>query len=154
VTYALARLTYRTEVDVPELVPSREMILALEEEMRKLPPGEAPVTHHFCEGVYAREMFIPKGTMLTGKIHRFAHINIISKGDITVLTEHGMKRIKAPCTLISQPGIKRAGYAHEDTVWTTIHPTHETDLEKLEEHFIAKDFSEFPQVEADKLCLK
>ena len=29
---------------------------------------------------YAREMFIPKGTLIIGKIHRHQHLNIISKG--------------------------------------------------------------------------
>jgi hypothetical protein len=44
---------------------------------------------------------------------------------------------------VSKPGIKRAGYAHSDTVWICIHPTDETDLEKLEEHFIAQTDEEY-----------
>lgn len=95
-------------------------------------------THHFSTGIYAREIFIPKGTTLTGKIHRTEHLNIISQGDISVMTEHGIKRLKAPCTIVSKPGTKRVGYAHEDTVWTTIHGTNETDLVRLEEELIAE----------------
>lgn len=105
---------------------------------------EIETNHHFAPGVYCREVVIPKGTTLTGKIHKTEHLNVISKGDITVWTEDGMKRIKAPAMIVSKPGIKRVGFAHEDTVWTTIHPTHETDLEKLEAQLIAKDFSELP----------
>jgi hypothetical protein len=119
---------------------SREKVLRLEEALKQLPPGDAPVTHHFSDGMYAREMLIPKGTILTGKIHRKAHLSVISKGDISVLTEHGVKRLKAPCILQSFPGIKRAGYAHEDTIWTTFHATHETDLDKIEAEFIAPSF--------------
>ncbi len=145
-SYELGSITYEVQ---PVIKPTRELVLKLEDALRQLPQGEAPVTHHFCDGIYAREMLIPKGTMLTGKIHRRAHISIISKGDISVLTEHGIKRLKAPCTLISSPGIKRAGYAHEDTIWTTFHPTHETDLEKIEAEFIAADFSEFEKIEDD-----
>ena len=106
--------------------------------------------HYFAPGLYCREITIPKGTTLTGKIHRTIHINIISKGDISVMTDHGIQRIKAPCTIISKPGTKRVGYAHEDTVWTTIHATDETDLEKLEEQLIAPSHEALE--EGEKLC--
>ena len=39
----------------------------------------------------------------------------------------------APCTLISQPKAKRAIHALEDSVWTTIHATNETNVAKLVE---------------------
>jgi hypothetical protein len=32
-------------------------------------------------------------------------------------------------------------YALEDTVWTTIHITEETDLDKIEDYVIAKDYA-------------
>jgi hypothetical protein len=120
----------------------REKIDLIEAEMKKAPQLEIATTHHFSKGLYAREIFIPKGTLLTGKIHKTEHLNIVSQGDISVLTEGGIKRVQAPFTMISSPGTKRIGYAHEDTVWTTIHATEETDLEKLEEELIAKTHDE------------
>jgi hypothetical protein len=33
-------------------------------------------------------------------------------------------------------------YAHEDTVWVTVHLTNSTDLAEIEEEIIAKDFAE------------
>jgi hypothetical protein len=122
----------------------RQKILALEGELRNLGTVvDLEVTHHFANGIYAREIFVPKGTALTGKIHKTDHINIISQGEISVMTEDGIKRLKAPCTLISRAGLKRAGYAHEDTVWTTIHATPETNLDKLEADLIAPSFEEY-----------
>jgi hypothetical protein len=103
---------------------------------------EIATTHYFAQGTYAREIFIPKGTLLTGKIHKTEHLNIISKGDISVMTEHGPMRVQAPFTMVSPPGTKRIGYAHEDTVWTTIHGTEETDVGKLEDQLIATDYEE------------
>lgn len=129
-----------------EVIPNlevREKINSLEKEMLKQEQVEIIPVHQFAEGLYAREITIPKGTLLTGKIHRTEHINIISKGDISVLTEDGVKRIKAPCTIISKPGTKRVGYAHEDTVWTTIHATNETDVEKIEAQLIANSHEEY-----------
>lgn len=116
----------------------RDKINHLESEMMKAPQLEIKTTHYFSDGIYAREIFIPKGTLLTGKIHKTEHMNICSQGDISVLTENGIKRIKAPFTMSCRPGTKRVGYAHEDTVWTTIHGTHETDLKMLESELIAK----------------
>lgn len=102
-----------------------------------------PVKHHFSQGVYAREMFIPKGTVLTGKIHKYTQLNIMSQGELSVLTEEGIKRVKAPFTIVSPPGTKRIAYAHEDTIWTTIHGTEETDLGRIEEHFVAQSDQEY-----------
>lgn len=123
-------------------VPPREKILRLEAQMLSQPQVELETIHHFAPGVYARELRIPAGVILTGKIHRTEHLNIVSQGRITVFTEDGGKKeIVAPCTLVSKPGTKRVGYAHEDTVWTCIHPTNETDLDALEAALIAPDYA-------------
>lgn len=121
----------------------REKLARLEAALSSGETVELPVKHHFSRGVYARELFIPKGTVLVGKIHKYSQINIVSRGDISVLTEEGIKRVKAGDTIVSKPGIKRAGYAHEDTLWTTIHGTHETDLEKIENELIAASFEDY-----------
>jgi hypothetical protein len=122
----------------------RQKVFAIEDNIRnELPPVECPVTHHFAPGIYAREMLIPKGTVLTGHVHKYTNLNIMSAGELSVLTEEGVKRVKAPFTIVSPPGTKRVAYAHEDTVWTTIHPTDETDVDKIEQHFIAHTEQEF-----------
>ena len=122
----------------------RSKIMELEAAMLQMPQVEIKTTHHFAPGVYMREIFIPKGTVLTGKIHKTEHLNILSQGELTVWTEDGMKRLKASTTVMSKPGAKRVGYAHEDSVWICVHanPTEERDPEKLEEILIAKSFDE------------
>jgi len=112
---------------------------ALETSINELPAVEIPVTHHFSKNVYAREIFIPKGTVLTGKIHKYANLNIMSQGEMSVLMEDGtVQRIKAPFTVVSPPGTRRVAYAHENTVWTTIHGTDETDVDAIETQFVAQ----------------
>ncbi len=133
-------------------VPTMDKIFLLENEMKKLEQIEITPVHYFANGLYAREIFIPKGVLLTGKIHKTEHLNILSKGDITVWTEDGMKRLQAPFTMVSRPGTKRVGLAHEDTVWTTIHATNETDLEKLELELI-EETEIFLERNKEKLCL-
>jgi len=130
-----------------EALEFRSNISGLQSIMEDMPQAEGLVeTHHFSNGVYARELFIPKGTVLIGKIHKHENLNILSQGDITVYTEDGPKRVQAPATIVSKPGTKRLGYAHEDCVWTCIHKTDETDLVKIEEEIIAKDFDEIDMI--------
>ena len=101
-----------------------------------------PITHHFAPGVYAREMFLPAGHTIIGKIHKHAHLNIISQGVVVVSTEEGSKELKAPCTFTSYAGTKRAVFIKDDAIWTTIHVTEKTDLDEIEDELIAKSFDE------------
>lgn len=119
--------------------PSLETIQSFERQLRALPQIDIETTHHFADGLYGREILIPAGTVLTGKIHRGEHLNFLMKGDITVWTDDGMKRLKAPAIIKSSPGTKRVGYAHEDTIWVTVHASRETDLEKLEAELIVPE---------------
>ena len=119
------------------MAPLAELHLAVDElEGRMLadfPAVAIEPVHRFADGLYAREITIPSGTFLTGKIHRTRHLNIISAGEISVWTEgEPVRRIRAPFSFVAEPGTRRVGYAHEETVWTTIHATAETDLLKLE----------------------
>lgn len=102
----------------------------------------APVNNYHCEGNYAREILIAAGTCVIGKIHKHEHINVISKGSCWVVTEEGRELLEAPLTFISKPGIKRAVYAVDDVVWTTVHPTTSDDLEEIENEVIAKSYDE------------
>ena len=96
-----------------------------------------PLKHSFANGIYVREIFIPKGAKITGKIHRHEHPNFLMKGEVSVATEGGgVERLKAPMSIISPAGTKRAVYAHEDTVWITCHRTDKTDLAEIEKEVI------------------
>ena len=114
----------------------------LEKAMEPHQPADYEIVHHFAPGVYAREMRVPADSFITGKIHRFAHLNIMSAGDVTIVNETGRQRVKAPYSFVSEPGTKRAFYMHAFTVWTTIHPTTETDLEKLEAELTANSYED------------
>lgn len=122
----------------PEIKIALQTLQTFERILSKFKPISIQTKHHFSNGFYAREIFIPAGTILTGKIHKTEHLNIVSKGRIRVLTENGIEEISAPFTMVSSPGTKRVGKALEDTVWVTIHlnPTNEKDLKALEDLLI------------------
>ena len=117
--------------------PSRAKILALENEMVKQPGQlDLDVQHYFSGGLYARELFIPKGTLLTGRVHKTDHLNFLMKGDIEVMTDTGIKRLTAPAIIPAKAGIKRVGYAYEDSIWVSVHATEETDMDRVEDTLV------------------
>jgi hypothetical protein len=96
---------------------------------------ELPIKHYFAPNLYAREMFIPKGTVLTGAVHKTEHLALFV-GDITVWTDSGMKRLTGHNTFVSSAGAKRVGYAHEDTWCTGFFVTDKTDIKALENDLV------------------
>ena len=104
-----------------------------------------PLKHTFADGLYIREMTAPKGMLNVSKLHKTTHPFFIVKGDVSILTENGVMRIKAPFRGITKAGTKRIVYFHEDTVWITVHATNETDLEKIEDEIIAENFDELAE---------
>jgi hypothetical protein len=121
----------------------REMVGFIEKKLMEFgETTEVPVKHNFSRNVYAREMKMPAGMLIVGKIHRYENLNILSEGEVSVLSQDGVMRVKAPFTFVSGPGSKRAIYAHSDVTWTTIHGTPERDLAKIEDEVIAKSYDQ------------
>ena len=129
---------------VPDRRPEaiRAQIKAFTEFLLTLPDKrEFEVAHTLIDGVYTRTLFIPKGSVLVGKIHLKECVNIVAAGDISILTETGCGRIKAGHIAVSKPGIQKLGYAHEDTVFVNVFRTDETDIEKIEAEIATDDFA-------------
>jgi hypothetical protein len=120
-------------------------ILQIEQEILKLPQVECPVTHYQIEGVYVRSMFIPAGTMLTGKIHNFENIAILAQGTIRITNGSESYVLTAPHILVDQPGVKRLGYAETDVTFITVHRTDNVEIDDLEKELVSKTFEEYEQ---------
>lgn len=130
---------------------SREAIIAFEEKIKSIEGSfqgdsdNCPLKHTFSDGIYVREITIPEGMVVVGKIHKHEHPNFLLKGTARVITENGEEIIEAPCSIISEPGTKRALYAETELVWTTIHlnPTNTQDLEEIEKIVIAPSYKAY-----------
>lgn len=110
--------------------------------MQTLPQMDAPVTHHFSDGVYVREIFMPAGMLIVGKIHKTKHLNIIQQGACRVVTPTRILDIKGPYTFESDPGEQKIVYMYTDVTWSTVHVTEETSLDEIEKHCIAEAYDE------------
>lgn len=107
---------------------------------------DCPLKHSYADGIYVREIFIPKGKVLVGKIHRHEHPNFLLKGDVTVVTEEGgTERIIAPKSMISPAGTKRVVVANEDTIWVTVHLNvdNKRDPEEIEKDVIVPSYEQY-----------
>lgn len=128
---------------------SRAGILALEKIVEAAAPEDLddlfPVTHLFANGVCSREMFMPKGTIVVSRVHKNDCINVLSEGEVAVLSEEGEVRLTAPCKFVSKAGTKRVIVAYTDTVWSNFIRTDETDPEKILDVMTFATFEEFDQ---------
>lgn len=130
---------------IPGSVYAARTVDVLQSELARLPQTVTPLRHTFVPGLYAREIFVPAGTIVITKIHKTEHVYVVSKGSLAVWVDGvGVKRISAPFTGVTKPGTRRVCYTYTDVVWTTFHPTEETDLEKIEEDVIFKRDLELP----------
>lgn len=127
----------------PDNSEMRNRIFKLENYLKKQPQVEIEYIHRFTPGMYAREMFVPAGVIITGAIHRTEHISIFLQGRLLV---PGGDEIAGPIVEIGKPGIKRIGVALEDIRWITMHPTFETDLLVLEDQLWTNDPDEADRI--------
>jgi len=162
----LAKIVVTTDItDIEPELSARQKILQLEQRInalddsRKITADDCPLVHHFAPGMYGREIHIPQGSLIVGKIHKHAHLNMLLQGRVTVFTESGIEEIVAPKVMVSQAGTKRALYAHEDLIWVTVHLNADDgqDLDVIEDYVIAKtytDYDEFVKLDSQRLLPK
>ena len=104
-----------------------------------MPQAQLETKHYFADGMYARELHRPAGTLIVGKVHKREHFFVITKGRIMVSTAEGMRECPAGTVIVSQPGTKRVTLALEDSVATTFHRTDSRDLDAIEAEIIEPD---------------
>jgi hypothetical protein len=75
---------------------TRKQVFALEREIQKQPPVEFPIRHYFAPGLYAREITIRKGYVLTGAVHKTENLAVLSAGRLLLVTENGVVEVAAP----------------------------------------------------------
>ena len=105
-----------------------------------LTPAPYEYTHHFSDphpvfgcAMYGRELALPAGAIIVGKIHKYPVLNVLLKGQLVVVSETGRKHLTAPATYMSEPGVRRVGYVVEDCVWLNVLMTDKVGEEHLDE---------------------
>lgn len=119
-------------------------IVALESQMRAMGcTNDLPVEHYQIEGVYVRSLFIPQGTVLTGKIHNKENIAILAHGTIRINRGDKMVTLSAPQIMVDKAGVKRVGLAITDCTFINVCRTDKIDIAEIEEELVCDTFEEF-----------
>jgi len=92
--------------------------------------------HHFSDGLYSKEMHIPKGYTAISHKHNHSHLSILAKGSVMVTTDIDSMQYTAPACIEIKAEINHAIFALEDCVWYCIHATNETDTDKIDKVLI------------------
>ena len=103
--------------------------------------------HTFADSIYVRQMTIEQGEVIMGAIHKHLHVWFLLSGNITVLTNGELTEHQAPCTVLSEPGVKRVIYGNEESVFTNVHknPTNTQDIRELEKQIVALNYEEYEE---------
>lgn len=94
------------------------------------------ITHHFSDGLYAKEAFVPVGTAILKHTHDFSHLSILAKGKVAVMTGEKIDIVEAPACIEIKANVTHGIKAITDCVWFCIHATNEKDPDKVDEILI------------------
>lgn len=105
-----------------------------------------PLKHHIKDGLYTREIFMPKDSLVVSYIHKQNHPSFFLKGEMSILLDTGeIKRIKGPMVVQTEIGTQRVAYMHEDVVWVCVYKTDKETVKEAEAEVYTQDFRELPE---------
>lgn len=134
------RLAIRANIDNYEAVLHKMVDEGAEEMGDEV--NENGLNEYFADGAYIRSLMIPKDLTVVSQIWKKERMWIIATGEVTITTELGTRRVKAPYTEVVPAGIKVALYTHEDTLWFAITGSGDADKDTIKEEVIANDYNE------------
>lgn len=140
---------------LPDIKKQREKIIDLENAI--LAAGEdavdMPPTHLVHGGMYARAVTVPEGTVLTGHIYKYDHIEIMTSGLLAVTTDDGASRVLEGFNIMpALTGKKRAAYALKETTWLTVHAVGDTGSktpDEIQDFITASSFDDLEDFYAE-----
>ena len=94
------------------------------------------ITHHFSDGLYAKQAVFPAGVAILKHTHDFSHLSILAKGKVAVMKGAFVEIVEAPACIEIQAGVTHGVKAITDCVWFCIHATDEKDPSKVDEILI------------------
>lgn len=96
------------------------------------------IKHHFSDGVYAKQMSLPKGYFAVSHKHNYNHISILWSGVALVEADGKETLHSAPAFILIKAGVNHTITAIEDVMWYCVHETDETDTDKIDEVLIQR----------------
>jgi len=111
------------------------------DEMKSL----CPLKQKLENGLYTREILMPKGSLAISFIHKQTHPSFFMSGEMSILDDKGdVKRIKAPMVIETEAGTQRVALMHEDCVWVCVYRTDAKTFEEAELDLYTDNYKNLP----------
>lgn len=111
--------------------PEWKRIDQFEQIAARLKQERCPLDFVVTPGLLSRVIFMPKGAIITSKIHLHDSPFFILSGAAMVWTiETSWELFRAPCVGKTRAGARRVLHILEDCLWVSCHPVTESDPEK------------------------
>jgi quercetin dioxygenase-like cupin family protein len=97
------------------------------------------VSHHFCGGVYAKEMVIKDGFMVKQHAHGYDHLSYLVSGCVIVEADGVQTTYYAPAAIKIAAHVQHSvTTVNGDAHWLCIHKTDCEDMASIDEVLIEK----------------
>jgi hypothetical protein len=122
-------------------------------QLRELPQVDLNEQHLFADGMYCRQVTMPKGSLVIGHIHKKEAINVLASGKILIKTrrEDEWEEISAPFVNSTKGGMRKIIYVLEDAYFMNIFRTENTTLDKLYDECVEEDIGSKPYLQAQEV---
>jgi quercetin dioxygenase-like cupin family protein len=95
--------------------------------------------HFFSDGLYAKQMSLPKGYEAISHAHNYNHLSLLAAGKVIVRTDDSVSEYTAPACIEISAGVHHSITALENVVWYCIHATDAADPSEVDEVLIKKE---------------
>lgn len=105
-------------------LPTQDSIKALfrfEDTLKRFPAMDMPIQHFHIQGVYVRRIFMPAGSCVVSRVHKYDNVTLILFGSCVVYQNGERWHLQAGDVFKTEAGTKRALYMLEDCIWATVH---------------------------------
>ena len=105
-----------------------------------------PLKHTIKDGLYTRELFMPKGMIVVSFIHKQNHPSFFMKGKMSIITDkEEVKDLEAPMVIQTEIGTQRIAYTHTDCVWVCVLKTDAKTVEEAEKELFTLNYKTLPR---------
>lgn len=118
------------DVNSPRRIAARAAIEKLEQLSREKSDGntvDVSVSTEFSDkhevfGAHmaTRSVAVPAGGVVVGAVHKYPTLNVLMKGRVLMVSEHGKRMLVAPCMYMQEANTKKAGWVLEDCILTNV----------------------------------
>lgn len=124
----------------PSAIAKNKGIEQIEAAMLGYEQMDCPVVHKFGEGIYIREVVMPRGIIAIGHRHRVPCYNQMLQGKVAMVENGAVSVIEGKVAFAGKAGERKVGYVIDTVVWQNIwaNPDNCRDIEKLEARYLDK----------------